>query len=55
MTRDVEIIAEVLSNPAAIFTTLFCLRKIYELIGYKKVLAKVVIFEDRQKAVYKPR
>ena len=52
----IEIIAEVLSNPAVIFfTNLFCLRKIYELIGYKKVLAKVVIFEDRQKAVYKPR
>ena len=52
----IEIIAEVLSNPAVIFfTNLFCLRKIYELIGYKKVLAKLVIFEDRQKAVYKPR
>ena len=52
----IHTIAEILSNPhVTFFTNLFCLRKIYELIGYKKVLAKVVIFEDRQKAVYKPR
>ena len=45
-----------LANPQVVFfTNLFCLRKIYELIGYKSVVAKVVIFEDRQKAVYLPK
>ena len=52
----IEIIAEVLSNPTVIFfTNLFCLHKIYELIGFKSVLAKVVVFEDRQEAVYLPK
>lgn len=52
----IHIIAEVLAQPQVIFfTNLFCLRKIYELIGQKNVLARVVIFEDRQKAVYLPK
>ena len=52
----IHTIAQVLANPQVVFfTNLFCLRKIYELIGYKSVVAKVVIFEDRQKAVYLPK
>ena len=52
----IHTIAEILSNPqVTFFTNLFCLRKIYELIGYKNVLAHVVLFEDRQKAVYLPK
>ena len=52
----IHTIAEILSNPQVIFfTNLFCLRKIYELIGSKNVLAHVVLFEDRQKAVYLPK
>ena len=52
----IHTIAEILSNPhVTFFTNLFCLRKIYELIGCKNVLAHVVLFEDRQKAVYLPK
>ena len=52
----IHTIANIIANPQVIFfTNLFCLRKIYELIGYKNVLAKVVLFEDRQKAVYLPK
>ena len=52
----IHTIAQVLANPQVVFfTNLFCLCKIYELIGYKSVVAKVVIFEDRQKAVYLPK
>ena len=52
----IHTIAQVLANPQVVFfTNLFCLRKIYELIGYKSVVAKVVLFEDRQKAVYLPK
>ena len=52
----IHTIAEILSNPqVTFFTNLFCLRKIYELIGSKNVLAHVVLFEDRQKAVYLPK
>ncbi len=52
----IQIIEQVLSNPQVIFfTNLFCLNKIYELIGFHQVMARVVIFEDRQEAVYLPK
>lgn len=53
---QIGIIASVVSNPNVTFVTnLFCLNKVYELLGRAAVKAKLVLFEDRQKPVYLPR
>ena len=52
----INIIQQVVANQdIVVFTNLFCLHIMYQLLGKEAVQAQVVIFEDRQLPVYLPK